>query len=262
MSAVCEALYEAIDRRDHAAVKRLVAKSGMAGIELHPDYEETPLHRAIECSDEQSLRLLLELPKATLEVWLEVRDCNGITPIAAAVRKCNLAMFEALLEAGADIHCEADMDTGDSPLQWACFKCDVRIVNRLIDLGADVHQKDGQRANLGFYPLVDADASADIRRAADVLKILSDAGLDFSQSASNGNTVLSSVCAVDSIELFDIVVDSGCFSEIDVQSVLQASSPQKILANLSARNVQSVILSAMDAPADVAVVAKKSGLSL
>lgn len=60
----------------------------------------------------------------------------GEVPLIEAVKAGNLAMVEALLASGADIHQQDEQ--GWTPLNWAAGKGDVALVESLLQHGADV----------------------------------------------------------------------------------------------------------------------------
>lgn len=268
MSALCEAIYEAIDACNHERLESLISAGGVfPSIPLHEDYEETPLHRAVSCADEQALQLLLDrLHPSDLKTWLETQDANGLTPLTQAVRQKSVFMFEQLLAAGADAHVLSAVSNGDSPMQWACFKKNVVLVRRLLELGVDVHQVDGSGCGLGFYVAGNL-LSEQSHDCALLLRLLADCGLDLSSPSADGQSLLTHVCVSDLIEPFDVVVELGRYSpeQID-ESVFNAGS-RKIAEVVASRRGAAVIGDAMEgafSEADDAVSKPSSrmGLSL
>ena len=135
-------------RAMHAGFEKIAVKLLSKCVEPDcrlPDVLGRPtIHIAVETRCLQILRYLLEQnPKACH--W---RDSLQRTPLLIAASKGELAAFEILLEAGADIAAR-DLSNRTS-LNYACSQGNVSIVEKLLAKGADVN--DHTLNNLAALP--------------------------------------------------------------------------------------------------------------
>jgi ankyrin repeat protein len=123
-------------RAMHAGFEKIAAKLLFESVERNrrlPDIlGRSTIHIAVETGCLQILRYLLEQnPKAC-----DLRDVLQRTPLLIAAWKGQLAAFDILLEAGADITAR-DLSNRTS-LNYACSQGNVPIVEKLLAKGADV----------------------------------------------------------------------------------------------------------------------------
>jgi ankyrin repeat protein len=109
------------------------------------------------------------------------------TPLIAAIENDNMAVFEALLEAGASA--TAPIEFGETPLHAAARRRNEAMVRALLARGADVHAalKRPNHQYGGRTPLMEAA----IGRSLPIVKLLLELGADPFAKDANGWTVLS-----------------------------------------------------------------------
>ena len=147
------------------------------------DPEETPLMRAAGAGDLAQVRTLL----ADL-VDVNARDQSGYTALmyASKSRLDRADIAKTLLSAGADPN--ARDKGGNTPLTWATWNgLRLGVMKELIAAGADINVRDAW----GNPVLLDAaSAIGDEGTSLEAVKLLLEAGVDVSQTNSNGETAL------------------------------------------------------------------------
>lgn len=99
---------------------------------------EAALHKAIRMNHLSIVKMLL---KAGANPNLKEEE-QEYSPLMIALNWSNVdwAIFQALLEAGADINSRASR--GETALMLAVFKLNLKAVEKLLELGADVNDRD------------------------------------------------------------------------------------------------------------------------
>ena len=163
-------LFEAVQRRDAAAVTRLVANG--ADVNASRPDGSTPLAWA-------SLRDDVEIASALLAAGADpnATDENGETPLLLASARGNLTIARQLLEAGARI--DVARWSGDTPLLAAARSGETELVELLLDAGADV---DAREERMGQTPLMWAIAG----ESPEVATLLIRHGAQVDASSTNG----------------------------------------------------------------------------
>lgn len=168
-------VFELIDRRDLAALQKLVDRKRSALQAQHPTHGGTPLHVAAHTGWEQGARVLLEagaspnipdraygalplhvaLSKQNLGVAMRLieagsnrqhRHKNGYTPLMVALEKQHVECVEALLRAGIN---PVEGAREIPIISWACIRWEVMpeerrqdaataMTRRLLEYGCDV----------------------------------------------------------------------------------------------------------------------------
>ncbi|KAF3884934.1 MULTISPECIES: ankyrin repeat domain-containing protein [Nostocales] len=100
---------------------------------------EAALHKAIRNNQLSVVRILLE---AGANPNLKEESIQGYTPLMIALNSAKISheIFQALLEAGADINSSSSQ--GETVLMLAVFKLNTKAVRQLLELGADFNAKD------------------------------------------------------------------------------------------------------------------------
>jgi len=118
------------------AVKKIISQ----GIDVNTisSNGEAALHKAIRANNLSIVRILL---KAGANPSLKEEE-QEYSPLMIAFNGSNVdwAIFQALLEAGADINSRASR--GETALMLAVFKLNLKAVEKLLELGADVNDRD------------------------------------------------------------------------------------------------------------------------
>ena len=121
------------------------------------------------------------------ETGMTVDDINtrigGITPLYRASYGGKIEIVRALIEAGADVNIERDINRG-TPLHIACFRGHLDIVRALIEAGADVNVASDTQNDT---PLQIASFNGHI----DLVRALIAAGADINAVGPNNITALS-----------------------------------------------------------------------
>ena len=99
---------------------------------------ETPLHKAVEEGNLESIRALIE---AGADV--HAKDEDGQTPLH---QRGNAEAVRVLIAAGADVH--AKDNEGRTPLNQEDWLNCAETIRVLIEAGADVHTKDNEAERL------------------------------------------------------------------------------------------------------------------
>src|SRR5262245_56083858 len=128
----------------------------------------------------------LSLIRPNLPLDHVARDVSH-TPLMAAIENRNMAVFEALLDAGASA--TAPIEFGETPLHAAARRGEEAMVRALLARGADVNAalKRPNHQFGGRTPLMEAA----IGRSLPIVKLLIERGADPFAKDANGWTVLS-----------------------------------------------------------------------
>jgi len=167
---VTEPLFQAIEKSDSPALKRLLAR----GLDANArDADGTPaLMDAVLFADAASIKLLIDHgadPNAA--------DKAGATALMWAVPDATKAKL--LVDAGADVNAHS-RNLGRTPLLIAAgFPGSVPVLQLLLDHGADIHAKDRR----GLHALGRAALSADV----DVVRFLVEHGCDPNEPGYGSN---------------------------------------------------------------------------
>lgn len=107
-------------------------------------YHTFPLHYAVESGNEETVKALIE--NAGEDIDIEVRNKDGLSPIAIACSKGYYEIAEFLLEKGAKVH--ETKKKKKNPLIWAAQNGHIHIVSLLLRHGIhpDVPDSSGNTA--------------------------------------------------------------------------------------------------------------------
>lgn len=122
-------LFEAIDSRDVAAVSAAL-KHDDIDLEATNEFDETPLHIAVEKESLPIVKLLLEKGANTAAV-----SQTGETPLHVAAGDGTLSIVEALLMKNADVNVRDKFKR--TPLHIAAANEELEVVKLLLNNGAD-----------------------------------------------------------------------------------------------------------------------------
>ncbi len=165
-----ESLFQAIQRGDTAAVKRLLSQGVSANSQ---DFEGTPaLMAAALYGTADSIQLLLDHGANP-----NSRNSAGATPLHWAVP--DAAKVKRLLAAGADANARSTNFQRTPLLVAASYPGSVAVLQLLLDHGADIHAKDRG----GIHALGRAAVSADV----DVVRFLVEHGCDPNEPGYGSN---------------------------------------------------------------------------
>ncbi|KAJ8289814.1 hypothetical protein GJAV_G00005620 [Gymnothorax javanicus] len=126
------ALHIAIAKGLEAVVHRLILTLVQAqkGLDIYNNLRQTPLHLAVITNQ------ILAHPSSQL--YLEVHNYEGLTPLLLAVQNVNKTLVTMLLNSRADINA-VDMKSGRSPLIHAVENNSMEMVHFLIENGSSVN---------------------------------------------------------------------------------------------------------------------------
>jgi uncharacterized protein len=113
---------------------QLLLKHGADVRYQSPDTGSTALHIAASRGNLVKCELLLDAPRA--ELALELRDCGGMTPLAAAALRGHLAVIKLLQSRGADL--QTTTTSSETLLHCAARSTCVHTMAYLVNCGLDV----------------------------------------------------------------------------------------------------------------------------
>jgi ankyrin repeat protein len=183
---------DAAERRDHAAVRTLLAKG--ADVNAAQVDGTTALHWATHYDDAEAVALLV---KAGANV--NAANRFGVPPLVLASTNGNATVVRLLLEAGADAN--ATMKGGETPLMLAARAGSVDAVRALLVRGAkhDRRELHGQTALMW--------AAAEGHTA--VMRALIEAGADIHATLNSGFTPFFFAVREGRIEAVKLLLEKG-----------------------------------------------------
>ncbi|XP_014252075.1 ankyrin-3-like [Cimex lectularius] len=185
-------LARAVRSKNVKDVKRLISR----GVALDsPDNRGfTPLHEAAKDDDcTQIARILLKAG-----AYVDHKTVEDETPLYIACANSSENMVKLLIAHKCCINaCNVD---GFTPLHVACAKKNLDIIRCLISAGADLNVKDIASQKTPIFVAVE-------NSNAEAVKILLKAGANTNLNDYYNRTLLQFACAVDDIEVFDILLN-------------------------------------------------------
>lgn len=172
-SATEAPLADAVEKRDRAAVRALLAEPGKVNA---PQVDGmTALHWAAHQDDLETARLLVG-------ARADVKAANryGITPLALACTNGNAAMIALFLDAGADPN--GTLRGGETPLMTAARTGKVEAVKLLLARGAQIDAREARGQTALMWAVADGHLA--------VVEALLAAGADFKTPLNSGFTPL------------------------------------------------------------------------
>jgi ankyrin repeat protein len=182
----------AIDRRDEASIRRLVA----LGAAVSGEYI-TYLHKASAAGNVAMVRLLIELG-ADVNAY----DTNWWTPLLYAEHNGHHAVTALLVGARASLDWRDESDER-SVLDWAIERNDLASIHRLYDLGAKI-----QKGNWGPAPLHVASRAGRVEAVRALLELGADVDAREGDGDS-GPTALHIACEMGFAETARALVEGG-----------------------------------------------------
>eukprot|EP00808_Paulinella_micropora_P023398 g74145.t1 len=141
-------LYTALDKGDHALVRRLVEEERLS-LETLPWEDHTLFHRCVFMSPQQysdaasrCLSVLLSALGQNLSL-AEQADSLGRSPLIAAAAWGRDGCLQAMARSGCDVNAQ-DPQTGMTALHYATRAANWDCVTELAKSGVDVERKDNQ----------------------------------------------------------------------------------------------------------------------
>ena len=181
----CELLVSACVA-DHCGVVALLLERGADVNARDSELGDTPLHRAAQCGNVDTVTLLLD--RGAL---IDSLDSMRRTPLARSIEASQLQVAKILLDRGADVE---DKDSqGHGALHHACEKRDQFSIRMLLENGADVETRDTASRTLLMR------ASSLGRK--DVAELLLNMGSDPDAVDSHGETALHAAAYHDRLDL-------------------------------------------------------------
>ncbi|MBI1820186.1 MAG: ankyrin repeat domain-containing protein [Nitrospirae bacterium] len=153
-----EALFDAAAHGRPQVIKVLIS-AGANINSIRDDIGNTPLINAVNSSNEDTMRALIELGAD-----VNVANSIGRTALRYAVHYGLFEIMKTLIEKGANINSQ-DI-SGVTPLIQAVWHNESRMVRYLVDKGADINIKDSERHSALFY----ADESKN-KEVSEILKL-------------------------------------------------------------------------------------------
>lgn len=165
----------------HTAAAREMLRLGAAS-SIRNDNVETPLLCALAARQNDVAALLLDIPAVCRTLNDHATYKEGHTPLLVAAQDGNDKMVEKLAALGADIH-HADHE-GRNSLCHAVAGGHLSTVRLLLRLGIDTRDAQTSRFAMQDWAAIDDD------RAADMLRLLVENGIDIDARDKDGDTVL------------------------------------------------------------------------
>jgi ankyrin repeat protein len=153
-----EALFDAAAHGRPQVIKVLIS-AGANINSIRDDIGNTPLINAVNSSNEDTMRALIELGAD-----VNVANSIGRTALRYAVHYDLFEIMKTLIEKGANINSQ-DI-SGVTPLIQAVWHNESRMVRYLVDKGADINIKDSEGHSALFY----ADESKN-KEVSEILKL-------------------------------------------------------------------------------------------
>jgi ankyrin repeat protein len=127
------------------------------------------------------------------------RAAGGISPVAEAARKGDLAAVRTLIKERADVN--APGSDGSTALLWAAYNADVNMARALITAGAAVDA----RNNYGITPLLQASRTGDTA----MMKVLLAAGASPRVTHLEGETPLMAASRTGRVDAVQLLLEAG-----------------------------------------------------
>jgi ankyrin repeat protein len=200
VAAERSALMFACEQHECCSALQLLIKWGADVCYQSPATGNSALHIAASKCSVVKCELLLDVPNAGPA--LELRDCDGMTPLAAAALKGLLAVIKCLQSRGADIH--TTTTTGETLLHCAARSTCVDTMAYLVSCGLDVSvladgvtalQRAAREGSVGAVQFILDHSSKPLAQDEDTYNALNSAVL--SGSADVVNLLLDSGIPVD-----------------------------------------------------------------
>ncbi|XP_067660111.1 putative ankyrin repeat protein RF_0381 [Haliotis asinina] len=174
-------------RAGHKAVFDILVEAG-ADLSLVNNNKETILHVACQGGNVEIVKVII----TSNAVYINSREKGGSIPVMSAARAGHKAVFDILVEAGADLSQVTNKE--ETIFHMACVGGNVEIIKCLMTHGiVDIDSRDRK----GWTPVMHA-VNAGHKEAFDVLV---EAGADVPQVGNNKETILHVSCVGGNVEI-------------------------------------------------------------